>query len=194
MANLMDYLDDEVKTTKLTKKLTIDGKTDTYYVYSIKLDLLYYNDKNDRIATWINKYEKENGQLVKNDIDSYNSIIHEFIKKSNEEAFEATKTNIRTFSQREPGVVLSDGRVIDGNRRFTCLRELSKEDEAFGYFEAVILEGNYSPTDKRIKTLELNIQIGTEKPVDYDPAERLCFGENSGKPSNLDWKYFSAVL
>ena len=173
MVNLMDYLEDKVFFTGLSRKLTLNGKTQPYYVYRIKLDMLYYNDKNDRIATWIKRYEAENGALPVNDREAYNDIIQEFIEDSNPEAMDQTLGNIQLFGQREPGVVLQDGRVIDGNRRFTCLRKLSKENSEFDYFEAVILEGDYSPTDKRIKTLELNIQIGSEKPVDYDPVDRM---------------------
>ena len=44
--------------TNLTRKLTIDGLTQAYPVYKIKLDWLYYNDQNDRIATWISQYRK----------------------------------------------------------------------------------------------------------------------------------------
>ena len=35
------------------KKITIDGKTEEYQVYKIDLSLLFYNDQNDRIATWM---------------------------------------------------------------------------------------------------------------------------------------------
>ena len=173
MVNLMDYLEDKVFFTGLSRKLTLNGKTQPYYVYRIKLDMLYYNDKNDRIATWINRYEAENGALPVDDREAYNDTIQKFIEESNPEAMDQTLGNIQLFGQREPGVVLQDGRVIDGNRRFTCLRKLSKENSEFDYFEAVILEGDYSPTDKRIKTMELNIQIGSEKPVDYDPVDRM---------------------
>ena len=173
MVNLMDYLEDKVFFTGLSRKLTLNGKTQPYHVYRIKLEMLYYNDKNDRIATWINRYEAENGALPVNDREAYNDTIQKFIEESNPEAMDQTLGNIQLFGQREPGVVLQDGRVIDGNRRFTCLRKLSKENSEFDYFEAVILEGDYSPTDKRIKTMELNIQIGSEKPVDYDPVDRM---------------------
>lgn len=39
--------------TEMTTKLTIDGITKVYPVYQVRLDYLYYNDQNDRIATWI---------------------------------------------------------------------------------------------------------------------------------------------
>lgn len=163
-----------VQETEISKKLTIDGTTKTHPVYRIRLDQLYYNDQNDRIATWISKYNAENGNL---DVDSpnYNDIIHEMIKESNPDAFKKTKNNIRDFEQRESGVVLKDGRIIDGNRRFTCLRELSHEDPKYNYFDAVILNNTYDDEygKKAIKALELTLQHGTEKQVDYDPINKL---------------------
>lgn len=163
-----------VQETEISKKLTIDGTTKTYLVYRIRLDQLYYNDQNDRIATRISKYNAENGNI---DVDSpnYNEIIHEMIKEDNPDAFKKTKNNIRDFEQRESGVVLRDGRIIDGNRRFTCLRELSQEDSKFNYFDAVILNNTYDDEygRKTIKALELTLQHGTEKQVDYDPINKL---------------------
>ena len=163
-----------VMATDYTRKLTIDGITRAYEVKKIKLNCLYYNNQNDRIATWLSKYESENGQI---DIESseYNDIIHDMIIESNPEAFKKTKKNIELYEQREPGVVLRDGRIIDGNRRFTCLRELSKDDPKFGYFEAVVLDQTYGDESgkKAIKALELTIQHGTDKQVDYDPINRL---------------------
>lgn len=163
-----------VQETDLSKKLTIDGRTEAHPVYRIRLNQLYYNDQNDRIATWISRYNAENGNL---DVDSpdYNDIIHEMIRESNEDAFKKTKNNIRNYDQRESGVVLRDGRIIDGNRRFTCLRELSEEDSKFDFFDAVILDNTYDDEHgkKTIKSLELTLQHGTEKQVDYDPINKL---------------------
>lgn len=76
--------EDNLIKTGLTNKLTVDGITKAYDVYKIKLNELYYNDQNDRIATWISKYKAENEleNFDLNDIEYYNDIIHEFIKKS----------------------------------------------------------------------------------------------------------------
>ena len=81
--------EDNLIKTGLTNKLTVDGITKAYDVYKIKLNELYYNDQNDRIATWISKYKAENEleNFDLNDIEYYNDIIHEFIKKSDEKAF-----------------------------------------------------------------------------------------------------------
>lgn len=164
-----------VQETPLTRKLTVDGATEAYPVYRIKLDQLYYNDQNDRIATWISQYRAQHGGRAPEpaDREAYNQIIEGFIVESNPDAIRKTKANIKLVDQREPGVVLNDGRVIDGNRRFTCLRQLSAGDAKFGWFEAVILERSIEHSAKQIKLLELSIQHGEEGKVDYDPIDRL---------------------
>ena len=113
--------------TKLTRKLTLDGITQAYPVYKVRLDLLFYNDQNDRIATWISQYKSTNDGNAPDvsDREAYNSVIEGFIIQSNPSAIEKTQTNIELVDQREPGVVLADGRIIDGNRRYTCLGRLS---------------------------------------------------------------------
>ena len=164
-----------VQKTALTRKLTVDGVTEAYPVYRIKLDQLYYNDQNDRISTWISQYRSQHGGRAPEpaDREAYNQIIEGFVVESNPDAIRKTKANIKLVDQREPGVVLNDGRIIDGNRRFTCLRQISAEDTKFGWFEAVILDRSIERSAKQIKLLELSIQHGEEGKVDYDPIDRL---------------------
>lgn len=180
MKNLLkEELGRAVETTGLSKKLTIDGIAKAYPVYRVRLDQLFYNDQNDRIATWISQYKNEHGEeafeetLKESTHESYNAIIEQFIIQSNETAIEKTQMNIALVHQREPGVILSDGRIIDGNRRFTCLRRLAQKDDTFNWFETVILDTNIETSRKQIKMLELAIQHGEEKKVDYNPIDRL---------------------
>jgi len=70
--------------------------------------------------------------------------------------------------QREPGVTLADGRIVDGNRRFTCLRRIQRKSQEPVYFETVIMDMDIREDKKQIKLLELAIQHGEEKKVDYD--------------------------
>lgn len=156
-----------------TKKISIGGQTKNENVYRIPLHLLYYNDQNGRIGTYISKYEAENGTISNLSLEEYNLRIEDFIIRSDKGKFKETKNNIRDLSQVEAGVVLSDGRVIDGNRRFTCLRQLAREtgDQKFNYFEAVILDENTS--EKNIKLMELSLQLGVQGKVDYNAIEKL---------------------
>lgn len=161
---------DMVKKTTLTRKVTYGGKTVVYPVYQVRLDALFYNDQNDRIATWISRYESENGKESLSDlnVEIYNRIIENFITESNPEAIQKTQKNIALVGQREPGVTLADGRIVDGNRRFTCLRRIQRDNAAPVYFETVIMDMDIRADRKQIKLLELAIQHGEEKKVDYD--------------------------
>ncbi len=157
------------------KRLVIDNISKNYPVYKIRLDKLYFNDQNDRIATWIAQYKIENNidKLDSSDRESYNNIIHGFITESNRDAIKKTQTNINMVGQQESGVVLSDGRIIDGNRRFTCLRNIEKETGKTQYFEAVILDYSVENNAKQIKKLELMLQHGVDEKVSYNPIDRL---------------------
>ena len=85
--------------TNLTRKLTIDGLTQTYPVYKIKLDQLYFNDQNDRIATWISQYRSQHNGCAPDptDRENYNNIIEQFIVESNPDAIRKTKNNIKSI-------------------------------------------------------------------------------------------------
>ena len=161
--------------TESTKRLSIDNHAQVYSIYKIRLDLLYFNDQNDRIATWMSQYRADHPgeQLDVRECSDYNTIIQKFIIESNEDAIKKTQNNIEMIGQQEAGVVLNDGRIIDGNRRFTCLRNIEQKTGKTGYFEAVILDHDIKNNEKQIKLLELMLQHGVDKPVDYNPIDRL---------------------
>lgn len=176
-----------IEKTEANKKLTVDGITKVYPVYKIKLSELYYNDQNDRIATWISKYKIENKitDFEKYNIETYNDKIGEFIKSSDEKAYKKTKNNIEAIGQQEPAIVLKDGRIIDGNRRFTCLRALAQNNTKFNYLESIIIDKDIKNSKKEIKLLELYLQHGKEERVDYKPIDRLVGIYNDINKNNL---------
>lgn len=70
-------------------------------------------------------------------------------------------------------MVTNDGIVVDGNRRFTCLKQLyaeTKEDKYF-YFLASVLDGKLNK--KEIKKPELNLQHAEEEKVKYNTIDLL---------------------
>ncbi len=165
-----------VAETGRKQKLLIDGHYEDFGIYRIRLDLLYFNDQNDRIATDISRYNASHPHNLISGVQhdaQYNALIHSFIVKSNEARLKTTQRNIQLYGQTNPGVVLADGRVIDGNRRFACLRNIQESTGAEQYFEASILEHTLGHNAKQIKQLELTIQLGQDRPVEYDPIDRL---------------------
>ncbi|AVQ22740.1 hypothetical protein LDK18_00070 [Fusobacterium nucleatum subsp. nucleatum ATCC 23726] len=161
--------------TENKKRLVIGNIPKDYPIYKIRLDKLFYNDQNDRISTWISEYKMKNNidKIDYSDKESYNKIIHEFITNSNYDAMKRTQQNIEAIGQIEAGVVLADGRIIDGNRRFTCLRNIQEKNQKEQYFEAVILDYSIEHNEKQIKMLELVLQHGVDEKVGYSPIERL---------------------
>ncbi|PTM21076.1 chromosome partitioning protein ParB, partial [Lactobacillus sp. PFC-70] len=182
MSSLSNFVaQGKIAPTGAVKKLTIDGlEKEQFRVYRIPLEYLYYNDQNGRINTAYKRYRiKHPNRELNPAVDSvdefYNNKFEEFIENSNPGAMKATKNSIKKKSQQEPGVVLDDGRVIDGNRRYTALRMIQKETGKPGYIDAVILNLNIGieVDAKRIKKLELDLQMGREERVDYDPIGRV---------------------
>ncbi|EAC8166307.1 chromosome partitioning protein ParB [Listeria monocytogenes] len=178
MINLLEKAAaNQLEQTGQVKKLTVPGwDSKSWVVYKIPLEYLYYNDKNGRINTVYKQYQAENGRLKPQPGNSdYNEIFEKFIYNSNSRALENTLQSIKEKTQQEPGVVLSDGRVIDGNRRFTALRMYQNQDYIPKTFEAVILslDVNSENDEKKIKELELDLQLGREERVNYDPIDRI---------------------
>lgn len=154
--------------------IKVEGvSSETLDVYRIPLEYLYYNDKNGRISTGIAEYE---GKInpVSDTVDSkYNDMVAEIIENSNKNALKRTQKSIEESGQQVYGWVLDDGRVIDGNRRLTALRNIHKKTGQTVYFEAVVLPFSYSNNSERVKVkqLELAIQMGIEERESYDPVD-----------------------
>lgn len=152
------------------------GKT-----YAIPLKYLYYNEQNGRIGVALSNYESTNGHVIPGHNEQYNMVIQKLLEDDGEintkNQMKELKRSIAMQGQDEPGYVLSDGRVIDGNRRFTARRLIEQDPEIIEqqYFEAVILEDlsvqNHDDL-KKIKSLELKIQFGKLGKVDYNAIDR----------------------
>ena len=165
-----------IEKTTLTKRLTIGSETNDYPVYKFPLEYLYYNDQNGRINTVYHQYISNHGKLTPEIGESkYNEIFEKFIFESKKQALKDTQVSISEKGQQGPGVILSDGRVIDGNRRFTALRRIQRDTNIKQYFEAVILSFDIKNKldEKKIKELELDLQLGRQERVSYDPIDRI---------------------
>lgn len=155
------------------KTLVIGKKSSNYQVWRIPLKYLYYNDQNDRISTEIVRFESNGNNIDHDDREAYNRVFEKLIYETRPDLLEKTKKSIKNRGQDNPGVILKDGRVIDGNRRFTCLRLIERETHQEQFFETVVLPMDYEHQYKLIKSLELELQMGIEEKVAYDPIDRL---------------------
>lgn len=166
-----------IELTNNVKKLKLGNKLEDYQVYKIPLEKLRYNAKNGRIFMELNslvvKEKLDINELEKNNVEEFNNEIETLIWESDVEKNEKTLANIEELGQLEEGVVLENGVVIDGNRRFTCLRKLHKihpKDERFNFFTAaIVFRDENHISEKDIKRFELNVQFGQDEKADYRP-------------------------
>ncbi|KUE74308.1 hypothetical protein AUQ37_04730 [Candidatus Methanomethylophilus sp. 1R26] len=169
--------------TDKTKTVVIAKKQKTLPVYQVPLKYLYYNKENDRISTEIVRYTENNecdiDRLFREDREKYNQILEDIIVKSKEDAIIRTQKSISTRGQDNPGVTLRDGRVVDGNRRFSCLRRIQRERNQEQFFETIVLDYDYKDNYKYVKSLELELQMGVDEKVKYDPIDKLYGVYNS---------------
>lgn len=170
--NLSEY---GVKATSQIKKLPLTNKTLELPVYEIPIKHLKYNIRNGRIFMDLKKLQGDGEvdleDLKNSNVNEFNNEIENLIWESSTERNKETMDNIELHGQIETGVVLTDGTIIDGNRRFTCMRRLNLKDPTnpeFHYFKAAILskeDGGIS--EKDIKAYELKVQFGMDQKVDY---------------------------
>lgn len=153
--------------------------TDTFNVYKIPLDLLVYNHLNDRFASQRMEYVSSKRQDLTLDNEESMSVIEKFIWESNIKSNQQTIKDIAKNGQRIHGVVTKDGRIIDGNRRFSLLRRLFYDTpkefkyvskEKYRFFEAVILPDDID--DSEMILLETQLQMGEDEKVDYNAIEK----------------------
>ena len=163
----------DVTQVQKTKTIVLNKQRETLPVYRVPLKYLYYNDNNDRISTEVVRYMTETDEDIPTDRETYNRIFEDLIVKSKPDAIDKTQKSIATRGQDNPGVTLRDGRVVDGNRRFTCLRRIERSTNQEQFFETIILDYDYNNNYKQIKAIELQLQMGIEEKVKYDPIDKL---------------------
>ncbi len=192
--NLTDW---GIEITSKQKTIVMKNRSIDFDVYKIPIDLLVYNLNNGRMFMEVRKKENDDNidlsEMKKIDPANYNNEIESLIWETSEERNEYTKKDIQKFGQIEPGVILDDGTVIDGNRRFTCLRKLHREypnDEKFSYFLAAIIRvDGQQITNKLLKEYELRVQFGNDEKVDYKPINKFMSIYELIEKNNEDFDY-----
>lgn len=189
-----------IKRTAKQKILVLKNESVEYDVYKIPVDILVYNPNNGRMFMEARRFENEENTkldiLKESDPKKYNDEVENLIWSTNEERNLSTKRDIEKFGQIEPGVVLDDGTVIDGNRRFTCIRRLHREhpsDDQYSYFLAAIIRVDGKKiTKKLLKEYELRVQFGADEKVGYNVINKnMSIYELIEKSGDNDFNYDS---
>ena len=151
----------------------IGGKREDLQVYSLPIRLLYFNIRNGRFAA---EYKEKRSKLEETSIEGQERVtmIREMLLEQSKEATKLLKEDLCRVGQKNPGVITSDGAVINGNRRLAVFQQLYEEkgEEKMVLFRCL----NASKRNKRKRHLEnrswITILPG-KNGLDTGPINRL---------------------
>ena len=159
----------------------IKGKRRELDVYRVPIKFLYFNIENGRYADKMVQLHGENpGVEIDPREDKWKETIWRMLKgeypgtERDVEPFQRLRGDLLDRQQLRPGVVLFDGGVLDGNRRFAALLDLrrsQKNPTRFEYLDAVILDQDVGSEDRW--RIEAGVQIGRDEKLSYSPINEL---------------------
>lgn len=158
------------KTDNIERKF-IGGQNQDCPIYEVRVDKLHFNVQNGRIATFISRYQAEHPEGLPQDQTELDNLIADMIEADNSKHLKTTMLDIKNKGQQQSAIILTNGVVIDGNRRFTCLRKLSAAENTLRMLRCCVFPDTYD--ENAIKGLELEIQLGEDTKQEYDAISRL---------------------
>jgi hypothetical protein len=178
----LESLEKASEKTDRTLRIWIKGHKQDATVYRIPIQYLYFNIENGRYADKMlqlradnpgvdvdakdNKWKSEIQNMLKGE---YRGTVDAEGTEKDKAAFKRLLDDIEKREQLNPGIVLADGGVIDGNRRLAVL--MSLKGERFSRFDGVILPEDVSAEDRW--RIEVGVQLGKDQQLDYSPINKL---------------------
>ena len=160
-----------VRETGNSERKYIGGQNEDCPIYEVRVDKLHFNVQNGRIATFISRYEAEHPEGLPQDQTELDNLIAGMVEADNPKHLKTTMLDIKNKGQQQSAIILTNGVVIDGNRRFTCLRKLSAAENTLRMLRCCVFPDTYD--ENAIKGLELEIQLGEDTKQEYDAISRL---------------------
>ncbi len=160
-----------VRETGNSERKFINGQNEDCPIYEVRVDKLHFNVQNGRIATFISRYQAEHPEGLPQDQTELDNLIAGMVEADNPKHLKTTMLDIKNKGQQQSAIILTNGVVIDGNRRFTCLRKLSAAENTLRMLRCCVFPDTYD--ENAIKGLELEIQLGEDTKQEYDAISRL---------------------
>ena len=157
--------------TDNSERKFIGGQNQDCPIYEVRVDKLHFNVQNGRIATFISRYQAEHPEGLPQDQTELDNLIADMVEADNPKHLKTTMLDIKNKGQQQSAIILTNGVVIDGNRRFTCLRKLSAAENTLRMLRCCVFPDTYD--ENAIKGLELEIQLGEDTKQEYDAISRL---------------------
>lgn len=155
------------------KRIKYNKESKEFDVYNIPTKYLVYNVHNHRIASQIETYKKEKGEISP-ETEQGKKIIEKFLmgKGADKNRNKTTMRSLADDKQMIAGVVTRDGVIADGNRRCMLLNKNAEKSGHEAHFLAVILDEKMDDNPKNIMALETYLQLGQDEKLDYNSIQR----------------------
>jgi len=140
-------------------------------VATVNLDLTLLNPHSHRIKAYIQSLEADEQHLISS--DPFSTQAQEVIARvlAETEGYPAIRNTIERDGQRDPGIMTSDGVLVNGNTRAVALRELRRD-----YIKVLVLPDK--PTPQEIVELELRLQMQADIKQEYSLTGQLLLIED----------------
>ena len=173
-----------------SETLKIGNELKSLPVISMPTSLVYFNPHNHRLSAQIK--DSNLADEIFNDPFSEKSqnLIQQLLAKTEE--FGKLKGELKDYSQRDPGLIMRDGLLVNGNTRCAALRILGNEgvSSAKTIDVAVLPEGI---TEVDISDIEMELQMLKLTHQKYTFANELLFMESYRRSGKSDQELVAAM-
>jgi hypothetical protein len=154
-------------------KIIIKGQAQLAPIYRLALDDLAYHKGNGRIKAEVLEKEAELGRELNIADKADQKIIRELLLSIRVEENEKIKADLKKNGQINPGIITSDGIVINGNRRKALLEDLYQETgiDQYNYLDVQVLPSDINKAE--LWLIEAGIQLSAPQQLDYSPINHL---------------------
>jgi hypothetical protein len=188
------YIKDHPR-AKLPAPLAIvyHGKVNPEDVFRLPTKLLIFNIANGRFAAEMIEEERKLRRKLDPLKPDDAKIIRRFLLEQNEAETKALTDDLKANGQLDPGIITSDGAVINANRRMSILQTLYDETgkERYAYLNVARLPRGVDAKD--LWKIEAKLQFGRDFRLEYGPINELL-KIRAGKLSGLSDKQISDAL
>ncbi len=191
---ITEYIKTHPESKTGTWPLEIEGEIIKEDTFKLPISLLRYNVENGRLAMEVLDERNTLGRPLdtKNPEDSkrIRGLLLDLDKNKTEEL----RKDLVRVGQEQPGVISSDGTVINGNRRMAVFQHLHENEDASGKWdrlEVIVLPKHIS--EAQLWKIEAGLQLSQSKVAEYHPVNELL-KIKQGLAAGLSEKQIADVL
>jgi len=154
-------------------RVEVEGDLKVLEVYRVPISMLRFNIRNGRFASELQQKEKQLKRRLDNSNPRDSEIIRSLLLEQSKVETDLLKEDLIRHGQIEPGIITSDGAVINANRRMSVISLLFEEtrDPKWEYLKVGVLPDNVS--EKDLWRIEAGLQFGKDFRFDYGPINEL---------------------